>query len=138
MSDRAQGLGDLAGEVVSHLAQSLNANDDRRPWLVGDMMRGSTPTGPLRMGIQHFEGRATWVLKLGKDGEREIRFALSDENIAVNLFFKAIRFNGNCSVRIVHGSQILMTVNVSAKDVKEFQDLDCDVKHLIGIVKSAI
>ena len=92
------------------------------------------------MGIQHFEGRATWVLKFGKDGEREIRFALSDENTAVNFFFKAIRrINDNvCVVRVVHDSHILMTVNVSAKDVKEFQDLDGDIKHLIGIVKNAI
>ena len=40
MSDRAQGLGDLAGEVVSHLAQSLSANDNRRPWLVSPLAGG--------------------------------------------------------------------------------------------------
>ena len=61
-----------------------------------------------------------------------------DENIAVNLFLKAIRFNGCCLVRVFHDNQTLITVNVSAKDVKEFQDLESDVKHLIGMVKSAI
>ena len=137
MSDRAHGLGDLAGEVVSHLTQSLGADDDRRPWLVGDM-RTATPPTPLRMSIKHFEGRATWVLKHGKDEEHEIRFALSDEKAAVNLFFKAIRYNDGCFVRILHENQILMTANVLVKGVTEFQDADGMVKHLIDFVKCAI
>ena len=130
-------LADLADHVMSQLQTSFTTDDERRPWLHTELKQGR---GQLCMGIQHFGGRAMWVLKHGDDGAHEIRFALSDERFAVNLFFKAARYaTSYAQFRLVHADKDLLVANVKVNDVTEFQDVnDHDVQHMIGIIKRVV
>ena len=128
----APGMGDLAGEVIEQLATSLQADDDRRPWLRADM-KGNR--GFMFIGIQHFDGRATWVLKHGKEQEHEMRFALTDWECALDIFFRASCAGGTTAVELYHKKTTLITGYV---DVKKLNNLDRNVEVMINAVKQAI
>jgi hypothetical protein len=126
------GMGDLAGEVIEQLAVSLHADDERRPWLRADM-KGNR--GIALLGIQHFDGRATWVLKHGKEQAHEMRFALSDEECALGVFFRASCTGTATAVQLYHKTTTLITGYV---DCKNLDNLEKTVKVMINAVKYAV
>ena len=140
-SKRAQvmsvGLGDLAEEVTKQLATSLAADDTRRPWL-----RTATLidlSDQVLLGIQHHEGRATWVLRHSK--QHEIRFAASDgEHCAVNLYLKTVtQGKSGADVKLVHHDKVLMSTYV--KDHGPSKDYTEDhgaVMQMIDVIKKAL
>ena len=139
----APGMGDLAGEVIEQLATSLQADDDRRPWLRADM-KGNR--GFMIMGIQHFDGRATWVLKHGKEQEpeHEMRFALTDEKCALDFFFTASCGLGagggeRGQVVLYHKKTTLIVGHVYVDSSNgKLSYLDQSVEVMINAVKQAI
>ena len=110
---QAQGLGDLAEEVVSHLATSLAIDDTRRPWIRARALPGDKH---MFLGIQHRDGRAAWVMRHGEDEAHELRFALSDEGCAAAMLIAAAFHWGKSdyvSLELVHCNRPLMSIKVN-------------------------
>ena len=87
------------------------------------------------MGIQHFDGRAMWVLKHGKEQAHEMRFALSDEESALEVFVRASCGVSTTAVELYHKQTTLITGYV---DVKKLDNLDKSIKVMINAVKHAV
>eukprot|EP00966_Prymnesium_polylepis_P058199 1347614-Prymnesium_polylepis.1 len=124
-------LGDIADEVLQHLATGLAADDDRRPYI-----RSNTNTGmPMCLRIKHFDGRPTWVLQHGnKDNEKEVRYAMSDTLCAVELLFQTTCQTGG-AVHLCHGGSTLFTTYVDMRSKKHSDPL---VSKLVAMVKKAV
>lgn len=132
MSAQTDGLADLAREVLSQLAATREADDTRRPWIRASLGQG---VQPMFLGIQHHDGRATWVVK--HNGDKEVRFPISKEEPAVWLFKAGVlknnrewTFNGVC-VELVHMDHVLRTTYIKDGATGEFYSM-------IKVLKSAI
>jgi len=123
-------LGDIADEVLQHLATGLAADDDRRPYI-----RAAKDGVPMRLSIKHLDGRPTWVLQYGcKGNEKEIRYAMSDSLCAVELLFQATCQTGG-SVALCHGDSTLFSTYVDMRNKKHSDPL---VSKMGAMVKQAV
>eukprot|EP00310_Coccolithus_braarudii_P015452 CAMPEP_0183339712 /NCGR_PEP_ID=MMETSP0164_2-20130417/6540_1 /TAXON_ID=221442 /ORGANISM="Coccolithus pelagicus ssp braarudi, Strain PLY182g" /LENGTH=131 /DNA_ID=CAMNT_0025509759 /DNA_START=47 /DNA_END=442 /DNA_ORIENTATION=- len=131
MSAQTDGLADLAGEVMVQLAASREDDDTRRPWI--RLSSGGNGGEPIFLGMQHNDGRATWVVK--HHGEKAVRFAIGDEKVVIALLVRASLRNTISRLahaELVHFNHVLMNTHVGI-------DNPCSIlDSMMAIVKSAI